>query len=118
MKKLFLAVALLTVIGCGKDKPVIVDPGPVPVAHKEAEFCQPAGKQLHCGTNEWWHMDCGGNVAEEQVYFNSIEELMSKASEHKIDSCIIIKHKNGSEQVVPEWPGYVGFGPCITCPEL
>lgn len=122
MKVLLLAVALVAVVGCSKDrkpdvppidKPPVVDPTPVPA--KEAEFCKAEGKKFHCGTNQWWFLDCGGDIKEEQVYFESEAAIVAKGLEKQIGSCIRVHYKDGSNKMINTW---AGFGPCLPCSEL
>lgn len=123
MKIILSLAVLLAVSGCKhndskpQDPVVIVKPPvvptPPPVA-KEVEFCQAAGKAFHCGTNEWWKMECGGNIVAEQVYFISVPQLQLKADE-KIgqSSCVEVLFLDSHKEAV-----HFGFGPCLPCEQL
>lgn len=123
MKALLVLAALVSVIGCSKekkpdvppiDKPPVVDPTPVPVA-PDAEFCKAEGKKYHCGTNQWWNLDCGGDIKEEQVYFESEAAIVEMGKKISIGSCIRVHYKDGTNKMINTW---AGFGPCLPCSEL
>lgn len=129
MKKLLFlflvafTIGLLTTVACKHSEvkpPVVIlpppPPPPAPVVHKEAEFCKAEGKHFQCGTNLWWHLDCSGkeNEANEQVYFNLMNDIAAKANEKQIGACVKVHLKNGDDVMLD----VVGAGPCLPCSEL
>lgn len=115
MRALLVLAALFVFVGCNKDEkpkpPVVVEPSPTPSFPKDGAFCSASGNKFHCGTNEWWKLDCG--PGDHQVYFASKDAISAKSDELKMSGCVKVTFKDGSQENV-----HFGFGPCLPCSEM
>lgn len=116
--KYILMCLLITLVACDKkeEKPVVPVQPPIeqPKPPKDEAVCKPEGKLFQCGTNAWWHFECGGDVEKETVYFASKEEIVKAHADKNIGACIRVTYKNGEQEMLP----VVGAGPCLPCGEL